>query len=186
MLPGSSFCFRFRCMVASSWCRVSLLYYSKFVVHLLELKVWKKCRCHLAWLVHVVTKCHTLPLLSALPMLHINDCVLLPNYPSRLYIFVMRHTCPWHWKVSLSENTEYCLLIAILGSKHMSVTRHTLHTRIIYYNSHLPKFRCVIHFMFVCFLAKFTLLPWWVWGGGRGGRRVCVHVWVWPQDRKVA
>ena len=39
-------------------------------------------------------------------------------------IFMIRCTCPWHLTISLSDNTENCMLPAMLESKRMNVTMY--------------------------------------------------------------
>ena len=105
---------------------------------------------------------------------------------------MMRHTCPWHLTISLSDNTENCLLPAILERKSMYVTVYSpedyftiIHTTKKVIKFHMCPFVLLIFFMFSLMLSTqnhFGSMPGvgWVgvWVGVLVGWVGWVGVWV--------
>ena len=101
----------------------------------------------------------------------------------------MGHTHSGHLTFSLSENIENCLVVAILGSKCLDMTMHTLHDRIIFNNAHNTEknrnwydFRCFLlfsYFLYIfwnfCIFSQVKLHC-----GHYGG----VELWAWHRAEK--
>ena len=95
----------------------------------------------------------------------------------------MRHTCPWHFTISLSDNTENCLLPALLESKHMNVTVYSswdyftiIHTTKGFNEKRIKFHMCpstlfIYSFIYLCFLWWFSTQYYFgsMPGGGGGG-----------------
>ena len=124
----SWFCCRFRCRLVSNWCWVSLVP--------LELRCQSPPNQSLIKLPSPPRKAFPIgdqvDLNTTPPHCPVPHCWLCtftqgPKMVANLHDETHMQLTSWHFAMSLSDNTEDYLLLAILGNKRMSVIMYTLH-----------------------------------------------------------